>query len=87
MNHEVLANANDSQYDSAQPATKMQGIYLAVPPEPPALPAPAPAPPPARTRTIESAELFGGTHEVVILHGGREYRLRRTRLGKLILTA
>ena len=36
---------------------------------------------------LESASLFRGTREVVIRHEGRIYRLRRTRLGKLILTA
>jgi hemin uptake protein HemP len=36
---------------------------------------------------FESAELFGEASVVLIRHAGREYRLRRTRLGKLILTA
>jgi len=36
---------------------------------------------------VESAALLQGRPEVVILHNGREYRLRHTRLGKLILTA
>lgn len=36
---------------------------------------------------IESSALLQGASEVVIRHEGREYRLRRTRLGKLILTA
>lgn len=50
----------------------------------PELPAPdrVPSPPP-----LESEQLFRGALEVVIRHNGREYRLRRTRLGKLILTA
>ena len=43
--------------------------------------------PVAVPRVMESAALFAGALEVVIRHGGREYRLRRTRLGKLILTA
>jgi hemin uptake protein HemP len=43
--------------------------------------------PRGRPRTLESTALFAGNHEVVIRHGGREYRLRRTRLDKLILTA
>lgn len=38
-------------------------------------------------RAFDSQELFQGGHEVVIRHDGREYRLRLTRLGKLILTA
>jgi hemin uptake protein HemP len=38
-------------------------------------------------RVVESADLLAGKNEVVIHHEGRTYRLRRTRLGKLILTA
>ncbi len=38
-------------------------------------------------RTLESHELLGEVGEVLIRHDGRIYRLRRTRLGKLILTA
>ena len=48
---------------------------------PPPKPSPPPAPP------VDSDQLFRGAQEVVIRHNGREYRLRRTRLGKLILTA
>ncbi len=36
---------------------------------------------------ISSDALLGAKGEVVILHGGREYRLRVTQNGKLILTA
>jgi hemin uptake protein HemP len=36
---------------------------------------------------IPSESLFGGRREVVILHKGREYRLRLTQNDKLILTA
>jgi hemin uptake protein HemP len=38
-------------------------------------------------RRVTSAELVGERGELVILHEGREYRLRVTRNGKLILTA
>jgi hemin uptake protein HemP len=38
-------------------------------------------------RRIDSRELLGGSGELVIAHGGREYRLRVTQYGKLILTA
>ena len=55
------------------------------PEQPPAPAAPADRHP--RPRAIESSSLFGGAQEVVIRHAGREYRLRRTRLDKLILTA
>jgi hemin uptake protein HemP len=36
---------------------------------------------------IPSQALFKGHREVLIAHGGREYRLRITASGKLILTA
>lgn len=39
------------------------------------------------TRRILSGALFKGSREVVIAHGDREYRLRITANGKLILTA
>jgi hemin uptake protein HemP len=42
----------------------------------------APMPP-----KVSSDALFCGHREVVILHNGREYRLRLTQSGKLILTA
>ncbi|MFO1206632.1 MAG: hemin uptake protein HemP [Burkholderiales bacterium] len=38
-------------------------------------------------RRVSSAELLGPRGEVVIEHRGREYRLRITQNGKLILTA
>ena len=38
-----------------------------------------------RRRTVQSQFLFGPAVEVVIEHNGQEYRLRRTRNGKLIL--
>ena len=34
-----------------------------------------------------SDQLLGNRHELIIEHDGREYRLRRTQNGKLILTA
>jgi hemin uptake protein HemP len=40
-----------------------------------------------RPERVESARLLGGARELVILHAGREYRLRVTQNGKLILTA
>jgi len=60
--------------------------------QPPIPPAPAPAPEvpgPATssTRRIRSDQLLSGGHELVIEHHGREYRLRLTQNGKLILTA
>ena len=45
---------------------------------------PNPARPPA---TVTSQVLLGMAGELVIEHAGREYRLRLTRNGKLILTA
>jgi hemin uptake protein HemP len=38
-------------------------------------------------KIVDSAALLGPGGELAILHEGRVYRLRRTRLGKLILTA
>ena len=40
--------------------------------------------PPAR---VSSGELLGARGELIIAHDGREYRLRVTQNGKLILTA
>ena len=36
---------------------------------------------------LSSAALLAGQREIVIVHGAREYRLRVTQSGKLILTA
>lgn len=38
-------------------------------------------------RRVSSETLLGERGELVILHNGREYRLRVTQNGKLILTA
>ncbi|HEX9397248.1 MAG TPA: hemin uptake protein HemP [Burkholderiales bacterium] len=38
-------------------------------------------------KPLTSESLLGGKREVVIEHAGREYRLRLTQYGKLILTA
>jgi hemin uptake protein HemP len=38
-------------------------------------------------RRVVSNELLGERGELIIEHDGREYRLRRTQSGKLILTA
>jgi hemin uptake protein HemP len=43
-----------------------------------------PAPPPQR---VPSQALLGARKELVITHNGREYRLRITQNGRLILTA
>ena len=40
----------------------------------------------ANVRSITSQQLFGEFPEVQIAHAGAVYRLRRTSLGKLILT-
>ena len=42
---------------------------------------------PMRQTKISSQALFGRCGELIIEHGGREYRLRLTQNGKLILTA
>ena len=41
----------------------------------------------AAIRRISSNELLGSKGELIIQHDGREYRLRLTQNGKLILTA
>lgn len=41
----------------------------------------------AAARRVTSHALLQGGREIIIEHGGREYRLRVTRQGKLILTA
>jgi len=38
-------------------------------------------------RRVHSDALLGRAKELVIVHNGREYRLRMTQNGKLILTA
>jgi hemin uptake protein HemP len=48
----------------------------------PAKPLPADLP-----QRVTSEVLLGPRRELVIVHNGREYRLRLTRNGKLILTA
>ena len=54
---------------------------------PPGPPLPTETPPAAPGGEVESEALLGGRQELLIRHEGRLYRLRRTRLGKLILTA
>jgi hemin uptake protein HemP len=52
--------------------------------------APTASPPTSRASSIPrvtSRELLGAAGQLVIAHGGREYRLRITQNGKLILTA
>jgi hemin uptake protein HemP len=38
-------------------------------------------------KRVPSGALLGNDRELVIVHNGREYRLRKTQSGKLILTA
>jgi hemin uptake protein HemP len=42
---------------------------------------------PAKPDRVTSAELLRNKPELIIVHDGREYRLRITQNGKLILTA
>jgi hemin uptake protein HemP len=44
------------------------------------------SPPAGKKPRIESAALFDGAREIVIVHQKEEYSLRITRNGKLILT-
>jgi len=55
--------------------------YVTVPAKIPA------APPPEAPQRVTSQSLLGTRGELVIVHNGREYRLRLTHSGKLILTA
>ena len=41
---------------------------------------------PSHSPRIQSADLFNGRREVVIVHQGMEYRLHITKADKLILT-
>ena len=56
-------------------------------------PAPQPPAPPSQLLLrlaegrVTSADLLGVRTELIIEHNGREYRLRLTQSGKLILTA
>jgi len=50
----------------------------------PAAPASGASKPPSR---VSSEALLGASRQLVILHNGREYVLRLTQTGKLILTA
>ena len=43
--------------------------------------------PVANPKRVTSESLLGSDKELVIVHAGREYRLRLTQNGKLILTA
>ncbi len=54
--------------------------------KPPKNQRPEPRTPPSEGRVL-SRELLGERGELVIEHNGREYRLRLTQSGKLILTA
>ena len=51
-----------------------------------AKPAPSPSEA-AEVKRVPSEVLLGHARELVIVHNGREYRLRLTQNGKLILTA
>lgn len=46
-----------------------------------------PIPPPQAPQRVTSEALLGPRRELVIVHNGREYKLRLTQNGKLILTA
>ena len=48
---------------------------------------PGPGAAPGPRRRIQSQTLFQGSRELIIVHTGKEYVLRITRQGKLILTA
>lgn len=55
--------------------------------QPHPLPAPKHPSSEAEVQRISSVSLLGPRQELVIVHNGRDYRLRLTQNGKLILTA
>lgn len=48
---------------------------------------PATLTPAPQAQRVSSEDLLGSRRELVIVHNGREYKLRLTQNGKLILTA
>lgn len=56
------------------------------PPRETARPYPTVRVPPSASPCVASEQLFAGGNELLIDHHGALYRLRRTSLGKLILT-
>ena len=48
---------------------------------------PQPSQPSPELKRVSSESLLGAKKELLIVHNGREYRLRLTQNGKLILTA
>ncbi|MBX3671969.1 MAG: hemin uptake protein HemP [Burkholderiales bacterium] len=84
---ELLANANNSQYDNTHDSPGNQALSdrKPLPTQDREAPAPAGAPAAGPVR-IASRALFGDASLVLIEHEGETYSLRRTRLGKLILT-
>ena len=48
---------------------------------------PQPSLPASESKRVSSESLLGEKNELLIVHNGREYRLRLTQNGKLILTA
>ena len=47
---------------------------------------PKPMPPAPKLRRLKVSDLLAGEREVILEHGGQDYRLRITANGKLILT-
>jgi len=83
----LLANANDSQYDNTHSASGKQALSERKPNPPQDEEArPLAGKPSVPANRIASRALFGDAAVVLIEHEGETYSLRRTRLGKLILT-
>ena len=80
----TLANEKDSHYSQAPMTTPSRQSRL---PMPPSATVRAPSGALPSPRRISSEELLpGGAVEIEIEHQQQVYRLRRTALGKLILT-
>lgn len=68
-------------------ASTMTNTSRPAPPVPPATSAQEPREAAATGARFTTGDLFNGAREIVIEHNGREYRLRITQQGKLLLTA
>lgn len=80
-----LVNANNSYYDDSVQRNRKQPLSERTP-VPPFPARNSEDDRPAAPRRIDSRTLFGESAVVLIDHEGETYALRRTRLGKLILT-
>jgi len=74
----VFDSSNENGYHLVMESKRPQKYTLNQKPEPAGL---------LQDERVMSSQLLGERGELIIEHQGREYRLRRTQNGKLILTA